>query len=240
MGRARSRTATVVPGALLALIVATLVALLFVLVVYPAQRRGGRGREIAIAVHEGERMDELSARLEDVQLVDRAWLFAIYARLVGADERLRSGELVLTDDMTPREVLQRISYGFGSAALEVLVPEGLDRFEIGRRLERRGVTTRQAFLAATTDAELLAELDLEAPSAEGYLFPDTYRLHADMPAAEVVRRMVQNHRRRLSVLEDQLPARYAELEAQFGWGPHQILRRRRQSRRSVRSSPRCS
>lgn len=176
-----------------------------------------------ISIPEGQSFSALAERLAGEGVVGSPRLFSIYARLIGADEHLRTGAVVLTDDMTPREVVQRIAVGFGSASIDVLVPEGFHRYDVAARLDRWGVCSRDAFLEASEDPALLAELGIPGPSAEGYLFPDTYRLSEGMDARDVVRRMVQNHRRRTAPVLEELAAGLALLQSDLGWGPHEAL-----------------
>lgn len=168
-------------------------------------------------------VDRLAARLAREGVVERPRVFAIYARLLGADERLRDGEVLVTDDMTPRDVLQRIATGFGSAQVRVMVPEGFHRFAVAARLDRWGVCDAADFLAASEDRELLDELGIEGPSAEGYLFPDTYVFSEDLDGEEVVRRFVDNYHRRVDPILEANEEGLRELSRTLGWGPHQAL-----------------
>ncbi len=211
-----SRVALVVGGACVA-------ALAYVLIVYPARGAGGAGREVSITLARGETLAGALAQLERAGVVPSPFVFGVYARLLGADERLREGEVLLRDDMTPREVLQRIAIGFGSAAVSVVVPEGFHRFAIAARLDRWGVCDEAAFLAASTDRALLDELGVPGPSAEGYLFPDTYRLREGMAAADVVRRMVENHARRTERVFADGAAGLARLASDLGWTRHEVI-----------------
>jgi UPF0755 protein len=171
-----------------------------IVIVYPSRRAGGEGRALELDIAPGTRFADVAARLGDEGVIEHPALFSIYGRLIGADEHLRVGSVMLSDDMTPREVVQRIAIGFGAASVEVLIPEGFHRWDVAARLARWGVTGQDAFLAASADRALLAELGIPGPSAEGYLFPDTYRLSEGMDAREVVRRMVANHARRTAPL----------------------------------------
>jgi UPF0755 protein len=125
--------------------------------------------------------------------------------------------------MSPRQIVQRIALGFGTASLEVLVPEGFHRFDVAARLERWGVCPADAFLTATADRALLDDLGIPGPTAEGYLFPDTYRLSEGMAPHDVVRRMVANHRRRVGPLLAEHAAGLAELERDLRWSAHEVL-----------------
>lgn len=165
----------------------------------------------------------LASSLGEAGVVEEPELFVVYARLLGADEHLRDEEVLLTDDMTPRDVLQRIATGFGSARVRVTIPEGFHRFDIGERLERWAVCDADDFIAATEDRALLDELGIEAPSAEGYLFPDTYRFHEDLDPREAVRRFVTNWRRRAGPVYERHEAGLAELSETLSWGQHEAL-----------------
>lgn len=85
-------------------------------------------------------------------------------------------------------------------AEHVTIPEGFNRFEIAARLAARGVCDERAFLEATTDRALLAELHVPSRDAEGWLFPDTYDLPRGTPPDEVVRRLVARFRERAGPL----------------------------------------
>jgi UPF0755 protein len=60
--------------------------------------------------------------------------------------------------------------------------------------ERAGLGTRDEFRRAAADTSLVAELDPDADSLEGYLFPDTYALPRRASAPDVVQAMVNGFR----------------------------------------------
>lgn len=194
-----------------------------VMIAYPTRRGAGTGRTIEVVIGEHESLSNLVERLESRGVIEHPTLFSLYARLLGADERLRVGRVMLSDAMTAREVVQRVALGFGDASVVVMIPEGFHQFDIAARLARWGVTSEHAFLEASADPELLRELQITGPSAEGYLFPDTYRLRENMEPREVVRRMVANYRRRAAPLFREHASSLDALERELGWGPHQAL-----------------
>ena len=79
------------------------------------------------------------------------------------------------------------------------------------------------FLAASEDRDLLDGLGIEGPSAEGYLFPDTYLFSEDLAGDEVIRRFVENYHRRVDPLLEENEEGLDELARTLGWGPHQAL-----------------
>lgn len=163
-------------------------------VIYPQRAPDRRGRERVVSIPAGATVDDVAAILAREEVIDEPFVFAAYARLLGAGTRLREGEIALRDDMTPHTVLMRIARGLGFASVEVLIPEGFSRFEIATRLDHWGVCAPEGFLAATEDEALLAELEIPAPTAEGYLFPDTYLFHEGDDPDEVVRTLVASWR----------------------------------------------
>lgn len=200
-----------------------IVAIAAIVIVYPARRPSGSGRAVAFEISAGESFGAVSERLGALGIVEQPWLFSIYARLLGADEHLRVGTVMLSGELSPREVVQRIAVGFGAASVEVLIPEGFNRWDVAARLERWGVTSEESFLAASVDPALLVELEIPGPSAEGYLFPDTYLLSEGMDARDVVRRMVANYRRRTEPLLREHASAIEVLQRELGWGAHQAL-----------------
>ncbi|MGH9353968.1 MAG: endolytic transglycosylase MltG [Terriglobia bacterium] len=76
----------------------------------------------------------------------------------------------------------------------VVIPEGSDRMDMARILERDIGLDPQAFLAASVRPDAIHDLDPLAPSLEGYLFPDTYRFPRGVAASKVVSAMLARFR----------------------------------------------
>jgi UPF0755 protein len=213
------------PELVLATVVAAAIAALtWLFLVYPADVRGtGRGaQELTLVVEGDDGIDEVAAGLEHLGAIDDARLFALYARLLGADERLRRGPVRLRADMSIRTLLARVAEGLGPTQIAVLVPEGFDRFEIAARLARWDVCDEAAFLEATEDRALLDELEITGPSAEGYLLPDTYTFATGSDPRDVVRRFVRAYRAATDDLFEGSGETRARLE-RLHLGPHEVL-----------------
>jgi UPF0755 protein len=75
------------------------------------------------------------------------------------------------------------------------IPEGYNIFDIAQAVESAGLGSRDAFLAAErADTSLIADLSPNAPSLEGYLFPDTYRFARHVAPAQILAAMVRRFR----------------------------------------------
>src|SRR5580692_11238034 len=89
---------------------------------------------------------------------------------------LRAGEYRFDHPASAAEIYARIARG-DVFTRTVTIPEGSNLFDIAARLEQAGFGPRGDFLAvAARQTNLVADLDPQATSLEGYLFPDTYHL----------------------------------------------------------------
>ncbi|MGH9541264.1 MAG: endolytic transglycosylase MltG [Terriglobales bacterium] len=84
----------------------------------------------------------------------------------------------------------------------LVVPEGFNRFDIARALERNGIMPAASFLAVTASPALVRDLDPQAVSLEGYLFPDTYRIPPHAAPESVAEMMVRRFRQEWDRLRD--------------------------------------
>ncbi len=187
-----------------------------------------RGRGVAVRVTVPERVDAaaLASLLARSGVIDRPWAFELALRVTGAHARVKAGMIPLRDDLTPRAVLRALGRGGGLA--RVTIPEGYTRFDVARRLEAAGVCAAGDFLARTEAPEALSRAGIAAtgtaPSAEGYLFPDTYDLPLGSPADAVVDRMTSLFSRRLEALKAAHPDGVARASALAGADPADVDR----------------
>jgi UPF0755 protein len=101
--------------------------------------------------------------------------FRLLAKLMGVSKALHPGEYRFSGRPTPYQVLRQLYRG-SQIKHPLTIPEGANLKQIGAILIKEGWTTESEFRATITDPKLLAELGLQAPSLEGYLFPETYFL----------------------------------------------------------------
>ena len=204
-----------------AFVVATL--LVGLLLVYPATAGPGTGRDVELVVPGDESADALAARLAAAGLVKSPGLFAIYLRATRAAARVIPGTHLVTDDVSPATLLSRLERTSGAGHAKVTIPEGFTRFDIAKRLQALHVCPLRAWLDATQDRALLAELHIDGPSAEGFLFPATYELALDSAAPDLVRRMKTEFDRRYALLEGSHQAGLLELSTTLNWGQKEVV-----------------
>jgi UPF0755 protein len=125
--------------------------------------------------------------------------------------------------MTPAEILVELSRKQKTEEVAATVPEGKNILEVAAILSAAGLGDAAALEAAMRDPELLAELGIPGPTAEGYLFPDTYKFRADATPRQVVTRMVQRHREVFSDLRRRYRKELDALGDQLEWGEHQVV-----------------
>ena len=181
----------------------------------------GTGRRFILAVGEDASAGALASRLFDERAVGRPWVFGLYLGLFG--KKPSPGQHLLRDDLSPRELAQRLGRSTGRPSVRVTVPEGFNHVQIGRRLEELEVTTELDFRRAAYDERLRGELGVPGPSVEGYLFPATYELLVDSDASSVVRTLVAEAKKRFGRLEVDAPAAFEELAREHGFRLQEIV-----------------
>ncbi len=202
---------------------ALLLALGWLVMLYPDRTGPGDGEVRALELEAGTSVEAVAGLLGQRGLIEDVSTFALYARVRGAGERLRVGRLLVREGMTPRQLLARVAEGFGSVQLRVVFPEGFTRHEIAERLGLWGVCDGDAWLRLTELPGVLRALGVEASTAEGWIFPDTYMLMSDSPPRAVLRRMVRVARRRFDGAFERHAAGLARLEADLGWGRQDVI-----------------
>ena len=103
---------------------------------------------------------------------------------------LKAGEYKFDDSETALRVHDRLSRG-DVYIHTVVIPEGFNKFDIADAVQAAGLGTRQEFLAeAQAQVGLIRDLDPQATSLEGYLFPDTYGFTRAQTMADIIAVMV--------------------------------------------------
>ena len=107
---------------------------------------------------------------------------------------LKAGEYKFDVPANSLQVRDRILRG-DVYARNVVVPEGYNLYDIAAVVEQAGLGPAADFITeATHDVALLHDLDPQATSLEGYLFPDTYQFTRIDSAHDIAAAMVHRFR----------------------------------------------
>lgn len=103
---------------------------------------------------------------------------------------LKAGEYKFDQPANALEVWHRLVQG-DVYARTVVVPEGFNIYDIAVAVEQAGLGPASDFItAANSDTFLLRDVDPDAKTLEGYLFPDTYQFTRIDTAHDIVAAMV--------------------------------------------------
>ena len=152
----------------------------------------GPETETFVVIEPGSSALDIGQRLEAAGVVRSqfAWDLLRWVRR----GRLMAGEYRFDHPAPVTEVYARIRRG-DVYTISLTVPEGANIFDIAARVESAGLGTREQILnAANQETGLVADLDPDAKSLEGYLFPDTYRFQRHLKPAQIVSAMVRRFR----------------------------------------------
>jgi UPF0755 protein len=168
---------------------------------------------VEIPAHQG--LLDIADRLGQAGVVRSRAAFLGLVALKGSMRRLKAGEYEIPRDATTLDVLELIESG-RVRQHAVLHPEGATVSELARLLEGERLARAEDVLKAASSEKLRQALGIEGPSLEGYLFPDTYQFVRGMSVDEMLSRMVQRMRGKLT---PEVQARARER----GLSVHQLL-----------------
>jgi UPF0755 protein len=152
----------------------------------------GPSTETFVEVEPGSSGARIAKQLENSGVIRTH--FAFDALRIWKRGTLRAGEYRFDHPASAAEVYARIARG-DVFTRTVTIPEGSNLFDIAARLEQAGFGPRGDFLAAAArQTNLVADLDPQAASLEGYLFPDTYHLSRKATPEQICASMVRQFR----------------------------------------------
>ena len=152
----------------------------------------GFATETYVDIPRGTSTGAIAGMLADAGVVRSRWDFLL-ARVAGRGRKLQAGEYRFDRRATPVEVYARMVRG-DIFFIQLVVPEGQNMFDIAASAEKLGLFPAAEFLAAARDPAQIRDLDPHAPTLEGYLFPNTYRVGRHTTPQQLCRMMTGKFR----------------------------------------------
>ena len=137
----------------------------------------------------GESLTGVAQRLHNAGFIRSPLMLRALAKVRGAETVIQAGSFRLPAGATTSEILELLVDG-SHELVRVTIPEGWTSNKIAAYLEQLGITTAAEFRTVVNSPELMPGYGIEALTAEGYLFPDTYYFARGYGADAVARHMI--------------------------------------------------
>jgi UPF0755 protein len=210
----RIKAAALTAGALGLLLAAAFAAYLD-LSVFARRPAGDSTEQHHLVVPPGQPLTATADALRRQGLIRSAFKFRMLARLEGYDRRLKAGEYSLTASMSPRQILSLMEKG--AARLHRLtIPEGLTVSQIADLVEKAGLGRAADIIAHALDPVYARAQGIEAPTLEGYLFPETYFFPLTVSVDAIIAAMLQAFR-------SAFPPEWERRASEIGLTRHEVV-----------------
>lgn len=152
----------------------------------------GPSSQMLISIPPGTTTRGIASLLKQHGIIRSRYAFVIYHAVKGGT--LKAGLYRFDHPAQIAEIDARLHRG-DVYTIGVTIPEGANLFDIAQRLQTAGFGPKEKFLAAAhTNVSLIADLDPQASSLEGYLFPDTYHFSPLATPTEIQQAMIHRFR----------------------------------------------
>ena len=162
---------------------------------------------IEILIPKGATFRQAIEVFSEAGLIRDKNLFISIGRLSRIDRKIRAGYYSIYRGMNALDLVSVLQKG-QIIEYEVSVIEGDSLMEIGDKLSEKGIMSKENFREIAADKDFLASYKIDAPSLEGYLFPDTYKIPKGLDPKEAIGMMINKLRGEYS---EKLTARAAEI-----------------------------
>jgi UPF0755 protein len=148
-----------------------------------------QGPDKVFVVNNGDTFGKINHRLSQEGIVSNPRVFHHYAKYKGVLTKFRAGSYTIPRGAKMSDVLDTLVHGQPNLT-SITIPEGKNMYEIAKLVANSGITTEEEFLKAVQHPQVIAKLEIQANSLEGYLYPETYKFAPNTPAADVAKAMI--------------------------------------------------
>ena len=152
----------------------------------------GFQQDTFVEIPHGTSASGIGDKLAHAGVVRSRWDFLL-ARTVERGRMLQAGEYRFQKADSVVDVFNRIARG-DIFYYTLVVPEGKNMFDIASAAAALGLFDEQQFLDAARNPALVRDLDPNAPTLEGYLFPGTYKVGRHTTAQLLCQKMTERFR----------------------------------------------
>lgn len=150
-------------------------------------------KNVEIEIPKGATFRYVADLFEKENILRDKNLFLFIGRLTGLDRKIRAGYYSIYSSMNLLDLLSVLRKG-QIIEYEITIVEGDSLIEIAEKLSKKGIVNEKDFWQLSKDEDFLNWYEIDAPSFEGYLFPETYKIPKGMAPEDAIGMMINKLR----------------------------------------------
>jgi len=170
---------------------------------------------VTLEVLQGTSVAGIGRQLEDAGVIRSASAFGAFVRVRGGGRDIQAADYDFAPHSSIATVVGVLEAGGRPPTIWVTIPEGFTASQIGAVLQRRGIGTRDEFMAVVRSTNMKFGA-VTTRGLEGFLFPDTYQLRRDATPRDVAATLTARFMR-------ELPPDYAAAARKLGRTVPQVV-----------------
>lgn len=136
-------------------------------------------------------LKEIAFKLYNKKVISNPYLFYFIGFISGYSKYIQKGTYYISINESPAEIYHELVNGRVATA-KVSIPPGSNIFEIAEILSKHNIAKKKLFLKKCYDKKFLLSIKVNAESAEGFLYPDTYIFNINSNPEDIIKDMVDN------------------------------------------------
>jgi UPF0755 protein len=145
-----------------------------------------------VKIPEGVTYSEGIDILKKEGIIKNKFIFLLLGRITMIDRKLRAGYYNLSTSMSPWEVFDSLRKG-RIVHFNITIPDGSTLEDIRLKFRDTGLIDDESW-QLVYNRDFLNSLNIDAPSLEGYIYPDTYNFAKGTKPEDIFKIMVQRLR----------------------------------------------
>ncbi len=136
--------------------------------------------------------------LKNKGIIKDEFIFLLLSRITATDTKLKAGYYKLSASMRPWDIFNRLRKGM-IIQYTITIPDGSTLEDIRLKFKDTGLIDDESW-QLVYNKDFLNSLNIDAPSLEGYIYPDTYNFAKGMNPEDIFSIMVQKLRENFDYL----------------------------------------
>jgi len=182
-------------GIVAAVVLGILLAFYSLILLWP---QGNPYDSVKVTIPKGASLKEVSATLQDNNIIRNERSFLLAVKTLGYEKDIPAGRFKLVKASTNFDIINQLVNGI-QVNKRVTILEGWTIDVIALELQHKMGINPDEFKNACTNELLLWKWGISEKSVEGYLFPNTYLFSEEENIQDIIERMINEYKQRITV-----------------------------------------